>query len=204
MRLLTVLAVFFSIAAAAGTDADTVARKSRYYFAVRSGMAMCSDCEFDGPATGYLTTIHGIHLTPATRVGLGIGLTAAGEHLLVPVFGSLSADLVGKDYKKKNRLFVEFNYGIAGSPGKSPDIEGWTERVVPQAYIQPSIGYKIKYHDLNIGIMAGIQSVRLKRVFTSSSESWAWGMLRQGTPNSSELNYNVTRFTLGLSIGWRD
>jgi hypothetical protein len=203
MRCLTAIFLFCFVAAQGATPADSlIRRESRYFFSVRSGMALCADCQFDGPSTGYFSTVHGIRMTPGSRLGIGVGVTTAAERMIIPMFGSLSIDLLGK----KNKLFAEFNYGFARSPQGSIQAEGWTETVKVKSYWQPSIGYKIRYYDMRIGILAGIQSLKLKRTLTYPSWGWGWGWgtTRPGTPNSTELTYNASRFVIGLSVGWRD
>jgi hypothetical protein len=201
MRCLTAILLFCFVAAQGATPADSIPRRdNRYFFSVRSGMALCTDCRFDGPATGYFSTIHGIRMTPGSRLGVGLGVTTAAARVIIPMFGSLSIDLLGK----KNKLFAEFNYGFARSLNGAIEQEGSTETVKVKSYWQPSIGYKIRYYDMRIGILAGIQSLKLKKTLTYPSWGGGWGIDRTGTPNSTELSYNASRFVIGLSIGWRD
>jgi hypothetical protein len=202
MRLLTAIVLLLSaVTAECATPADSVPRRaSRYFFSVRSGMALCKDCALDGPATAYFSTIHGVRLTPGSHLGVGIGITTAAERVVVPLFGSLNINLFGK----KNKLFAEFNYGAAPSTAASIREEGWTETVKVRSYWQPSIGYKIKYYDMRIGILIGLQAMKLTQTMTYPGWNGGWGIPRPATQNSTALNYNASRFVVGLSVGWRD
>jgi hypothetical protein len=199
-HIVVAVALAAALPAQANPGDSVVRRESRYVFSVRSGMAMCSTCTLDGPTSGYFNTVLGMRLTPGTRIGLGAGLTSASGTMIVPLFGSFKLNLFGK----KNKVFAEANYGFALSPRHDIDETSWTQTVKTKSYFQPSIGYSVPYHDMKLGVMLGIQSLKMVTTTTYPGSWWGWGTNRQGTPNSSEFRYNVTRLVVGFSVGWRD
>lgn len=177
-----------------------VANPSRYFYSFRSGMVFCSECRMDGLASGLLSTVHGIRLNKTFAVGIGVGVTLAGNTWLAPIVGHAKMNLFGK----KNKVFVELNYGGALALFNYERSEYETRLTTCKTYFQPSIGYSIPYHDMRIGILVGIQALKLNTHYVYPGYNYSWGINRQGTPNTVDLAYQVSRMLIGLSIGFRD
>jgi len=202
MRILIVLSMISFTVAGQRMATDSVVRKqSRYYFSARAGMTLCGECEIDGPTTGYINVVQGIRLSPGSRLGIGTGLMSASQRVIVPIFGSFKFDLGNK---RKNRMFVETNLGSGAALGRNKADQYWSESIKVRSYFQPSIGYSIKYHDLKIGIMLGMQWLNMVSTMSYPSYGWIADYGMAGSPNTTEFKYNVSRMTMGLSIGWND
>jgi len=202
MRSLFIVAVLIASRASAAADpGDSIARPSRYFFSVRSAALLCNDCSFDGNAVSLLSTVHGFNLNKFFGVGLGAGITSATSTWVAPVFGNFRLNMPGK---KKNKLFIELNWGGAFIFGEE-DPENGSLRTKCKSYVQPSVGYAVNYHDLRIGVMVGLQSLNMLTRYDYPSYRYGFGgLIKQGTPNSTEYGYDVTRFMVGVSLGWRD
>jgi hypothetical protein len=201
VRVLIIFLVTATLCSAQRMPADSIVKKEgRYFFSARAGMTLCGACDIDGPTTGYLNIVQGIRLTPGSRLGVGFGLMSASQRVVVPIFGHFKVDLFGK----KNKLFVEANYGVGSAWAQTRDEQWWTETVKAKSYFQPSIGYSIKYHDLKIGILMGMQVLKMVSVLSYPSYGWIADYRRGGTPNTTEFKYDVSRVMVGMSIGWRD
>lgn len=194
--------------AANGNPPDSLIKKpSRYYLSFRSAILPCSTCEMDGKVVGLLTTVHGFKINETFGIGVGAGLTSAGNIWLVPVFGNLRIN-APREAHKRNRLFLDLNYGRGLAPTYREEFNyGGSQTTECRGYVQPSIGYSIAYYDIRIGIMIGLQSVKM----TTKAEypgyyysNWAFASSMVPTPNVTEFEYAAKRLMVGVSIGWRD
>ena len=108
MKLIVLLisTLITGVAAFAQHDAqDSLSkRKIEYYFQFQSGALIgCTSCS-DGKQISFSgSTTHGIKIGRKLRVGAGVGLDSYFEWNTMPLFGSVSWDLIGK----KNVLFVK-------------------------------------------------------------------------------------------------
>jgi hypothetical protein len=180
-------------------------KSSRYYLSVRSAILPCTSCRMDGKISGLLSTVHGFKLNRTFGVGVGAGLTSAGDVWLAPVFGNLRMNMDWKK-EKKNKLFLEFNYGWGFSPTAEVAFPNGSQSTKCKRYFQPSIGYSIRYHDLRIGIMLGTQSVKMETRSEYQGYYYGYGIAdwRPSAPNVTEFEYVASRLLLGISIGWRE
>jgi hypothetical protein len=196
--------VLASTWASAATDPlDSIpAKQHRYFFSFRTAVLPCGYCEMDGKLTGLLSTVHGVRLNKTFSVGAGLGITTAGGLWITPVFGHLKMNLLGKN--KKNKLFGELNYGWAFAGSSYFENEFMTETTSCRRYLQPSIGYSIHYHDMRIGVLVGVQAIKLNTRYEYGGYNDGWGFHRTATPTITDYQYEVSRLMVGLSVGWRD
>ena len=199
--LILVLATTWASAATDPTD-SIPAKQPRYFFSFRTAILPCGDCQMDGKLTGLLSTVHGVRLNNTFSVGAGLGVTTAGGLWITPVFGHLKMNMFGK--KKKNKLFAELNYGWAVAGSSYYENPGMTETTSCRRYLQPSIGYSIHYHDMRIGVLVGVQAIKLNTRYEYDGNSYTWGFDRTVQPTITDYKYEVSRLMVGLSVGWRD
>ncbi len=177
-------------------------RKSHYYFNFLSGTLIGnSGINGEESATYSFTTTHGVRLGNRLSVGVGLGFDSYWGWKAMPVFGSLSYDLLGK----KNRLFVQLNYGKSWVKKAESQYEYGTTTYNGGGMINPSLGYKIVYHDLRLYILAGFKMQKVN-MYTEYPGYYSYAnRLIAPTPNSSysntELSMNRAYFSIGF--GWK-
>ncbi len=177
-------------------------KNARYFFAFQSGALMGGSVIGEkGMTTFSFATTHGVRLGKRFGVGVGAGFDSYFGWKALPLFGSVSFDVLGK----KNKVFVQVNYGGAWvKKAKSPYEYGATTYDGGRM-INPSVGYKIVYGDVRLYIQVGY---KLQRI-TMNSEypsyfSYSYSRIAP-LPNSSfsktELSMNRAYFSIGF--GWR-
>lgn len=183
---------------------DTVRHQKfiRYYADVTVGMLTgCHDCVTGTEFTSSTSTAHGITLGRKTRIGAGLGFDSYYMWNVVPVFGSASYDLVGT--RNTHAVFVQFNYGYGMAWHTQQTYEPAPADVEGGVMLSAWMGYRIRYHGLRIGIAAGY-----KRQSTSLAyETPTWvpdgqGGWMPGTPSRTQVNIDLGRAVLNLSLSW--
>lgn len=185
------------------TEPDSVQLKLRphYFFSIRSGTLMgCRDCSYENEITFAASTVHGVKLRDRWGLGVGSGFHTFTNWQVIPFFASTSVDL----NKGKNRLYLEFNYGYSRA-NLSPMAE--TEYGFKEAQggrmVQPGIGYKIGYHDLQLAVLVAYQSQRVESRYEYPNQMWLNGRWVQGDANTRTLTNEFNRLLIQLVIGWR-
>lgn len=154
-----------------------------------------------GMATFTFSTVHGVRIGKRLSAGAGLGFDSYLGWIAMPLFGSLSYDLFGK----KNKVFVQLNYGTALVNKVTTGYEYGNASNTGSRMFNPSLGYKIASGNLRLYIQAGykMQKIDMYNVYpvyySTSFRSIA------PTPNSSysntELSMNRAYFSIGF--GWK-
>lgn len=174
-----------------------------YFFNVQVGSLVgCGDCTLGKDVTTTATTIHGVTVGRKLRVGGGFGLDSYLRWQTLPMFGSVSWDLLGT--RNTQALFVQIQYGWALGAWRRHEPWDNNFEVAGRQMISPSIGYRIKYHDVTIALAAG---AKFQRVLTSwESPSYYYtqeGIWVEGTPNKTTVREDMSRFMIAMIIGWK-
>lgn len=181
---------------------DMPHKKIHYFFNFLSGTLVGgSGINEEGMATFTFSTLHGARIGKRLSAGAGLGFDSYLGWKAMPLFGSLSYDLFGK----KNKVFVQLNYGTALVSKVITGNEYGNASHTGSRMFNPSLGYKIASGNLRLYIQAGykMQKIDMYNVYpvyySTSFRSIA------PTPNSSysntDLSMNRAYFSIGF--GWK-
>jgi hypothetical protein len=178
-------------------SSDSLKREkfTSYYFSIQTGALIgCGDCKIGKEITFSSSTIHGIKIGKKLRVGAGLGFDSYSNWHTLPLFGSVSWDLIGK----KNALFAQLNYGWARAWKPFSEQEyGFNDASGGTAF-SSMIGYRIRYGDLQMALLAGYKF----QSATAYYNYYPW--LSSYTSNeTSTIKENMKRLAISLSVGWR-
>lgn len=184
-------------------DTTQGGRRIGYYFDLGMGMLTgCAECANGREFTITMATTHGITWGRKTRIGGGVGFDTYVGWKTVPLFGSVSYDLVGT--KNTHAIFLQGQYGWGFT---------WRDTLpyeVPPAdqkggiMLAALIGYRIKYHDLRIAISTGFKQQRASSIY--ETDTWIpteKGDMIKGTPNRTTVETTMGRATMNLIFMWR-
>ncbi len=177
-------------------------KKIEYFFNVQVGSLIgCNDC---GTKEVMFTasTLHGVTLRKKLRAGIGVGFDSYDSWQTLPIYGSVSWDLLGT--KNTQALFVQFDYGWSKAWKNLPVAEyGLADDTGGKTY-NAIAGYRIRYHDVKIGLSVGskFQEVTSYYEFPSYvfSEDGIWV---EGPPSTSAVRRSMKRLMVSLTIGWK-
>lgn len=173
-----------------------------YFFYLQSGALLgCNECSRGKEVSFSGATVHGIKLGKRLRLGAGVGLDAYYNWNNLPVFGSISWDL----FAQKNAFFVLLNYGGTLTSWKySPFDEYGYKECKGGRMVNPMVGYRIRYHDLSISLLAGYKFQKMSSFYEYPSYYWdpVNGQI-VGDPMTTEMSRELNRFMISLAIGWR-
>lgn len=174
-----------------------------YFFNVQFGSLIgCNNCGQGRDATFSAATVHGVTIGKKLRGGVGIGFDAYANWQTLPIFGSVSWDLIGN--KNKGALFLQLNYGWAHPWFVRNNLYNYYTTdpygaVAGGRMINPSIGYRIKYHDLKIAIGVGY---KYQRIFYKTNYFCPYCDVY--VPNQNlEITQDMNRLQLLMSVGWK-
>ena len=177
-------------------------KRIHYFFNFLSGALVGgSGINEEGMATFTFSTVHGVRIGKRLSAGAGLGFDSYLGWKAMPLFGSLSYDLFGK----RNKVFVQLNYGTAWVSRIMTGYEYGNTSHTGSKMFNPSLGYKISSGNLRLYIQAGykIQKINMYAVYPGYY-SYA-NRLIAPTPNSSysntELSMNRAYFSIGF--GWK-
>lgn len=176
-------------------------KKPDYFFLLQTGSLIgCHDCGAGKDITSASTFVNGITLGKKGRAGAGIGFDSfIGWHAL-PVFASMSWDLIGN--KNRNAFFIQLNYGVAKAWRQKSNQDYGFQRAEGGRMLSPQVGYRIKYHDLRLSLSVG---AKMQRVFTFYEyPTWAWvNGEYQPTTTTSTIKQNMSRLLVSMAVGWK-
>ena len=184
---------------------DTSQRVQRvaYYFDIGMGMLTgCADCVNGRELTITMATTHGITWGRKTRIGGGIGIDTYLGWKAVPLFGSVSYDLVGT--KNTHAVFVQGQYGWGFTWRDTLPYELAPTEVKGGAMFAALIGYRVKYHDLRIAMSTGYKQQTAFTVY--ETDTWLpneKGEMVKGAPNRTTIETTLGRACLTLTFMWR-
>jgi hypothetical protein len=180
----------------------TVAKGPEYFFFVQSGTLVgCNDCSKGRELSFTAATVHGIKIGKRLRLGGGLGFDSYYEWNIMPAFGSISWDIISR----KNSFFVQLNYGGSLKSWKnSPYEEYGYQGSEGGSMLNPMVGYRLRYHDLSISLIAGYKYQRVTSSFEYPYYYWdpVQGQII-GEPSTSTVIQEMNRFMLSMSIGWK-
>jgi len=177
-------------------------KKMEYFFYLQSGALIgCNECSRGKEVSFSGATVHGVKLGRRLRVGGGIGIDAYYNWNSLPVFGSISWDL----FARKNAFFVLLNYGGTLTSWKYSQFDeyGYKESKGGRM-VNPMVGYRITYHDVNISLLAGYKSQKMSSYY--EYPSYYWDPIRgqlTGDPMTTKMSRELNRFMISMAIGWK-
>ena len=203
----SIILLVASLIAFVTTDAQNVNqdslrnRKVEYYYQFQSGALIgCTTCS-DGKQISFSgSTTHGIKIGEKLRVGAGVGLDSYFEWNTMPVYGSVSWDLIGK----KNALYAELNYGGALASWRSLEYQeyGYQKTDAGKVYSY-GMGYRIKYEKLRISIGVGRKTQLVTSFYEYPTYYWNNNNYVLGEPSRKTVKNEMNRLMLWLAVGWK-
>lgn len=176
-------------------------RKFVYYLSFNVGSLFgCSDCSEAAGVSSSFSAVNGVTIGKKIRVGIGAGFDSYLNWSAVPVLASASWDLWGN--RNSNAFFLQLNYGyskawmVGGMQGYGFD------RAEGGRMFLPQIGYRLKYHDINLSFMTGLKLQRVASYYKYPTWNWVNGEYRQGT-NLSKIEENMSRLMISVAVGWK-
>lgn len=176
-----------------------------YFFNVQAGSLIgCNDCGKGRDVTFSVATTHGVTVGKKLRGGLGVGFDSYANWQTLPVFASLSLDLIGN--RDKNALFIQLNYGWAHPWFVRNNLYNYYTSdpyhgVYGGRMVNPSIGYRLKYHDLKLSFGVGY---KYQRIFYRSDPGYcAWCDFYHTSYQNFDITQEINRLQLMMSVGWR-
>lgn len=200
---LLISAVVIGVAAQSqNANQDSLKRKTiEYYFQFQSGMLIgCGSCSDGKQITFSGSTTHGIKIGRRLRVGAGVGLDSYFDWNAMPVFGSVSWDLIGK----KNALYVELNYGGALASWRPMNLQeyGFQKSNTGKVYSY-AVGYRIKYDKMRISIGVGRKTQLVTTHYEYPTYYWSFDNYIMGDPSRKIVKNEMNRFMVFLTVGWK-
>ncbi len=181
---------------------DSIRKKRvEYYFQIQSGALIgCSSCSKGKEITFSGSTTHGIKIGRKLRVGAGIGLDSYFAWNTIPVFGSVSWDLLGK----KNALFVEMNYGEALAAWRQVNYEeyGYQSSDGGKVYGY-GLGYRVKYEKIRMSFGIGHRTQMLTSYYEYPTNYWDNNQYVLGEPSRKTVKNEMNRLMFWIAVGWK-
>jgi hypothetical protein len=183
-----------------GISRDSLSTKkwlTGYYFQIQSGTLIGGNASSDEISFSGATT-HGVKVGRKLRVGAGVGLDSYYQWSTVPLFGSISWDLLGK----KNALFVEFNYGGALASWRQINFEeyGYTHSQGGKVYSY-GMGYRIKYEKLRISGGVGRKTQLMTTYYEYPTYYWDNNNYLLGEPTTRKVKNELNRLMVWIAVG---
>jgi hypothetical protein len=204
MKSLTFLIII--LIAGVATQAQTLSqdslrkKKTEYYFQFQSGALIgCSSCS-DGKQISFSgSTTHGIKIGRRLRVGAGVGLDSYFDWNILPVFGSVSWDVLGK----KNALYLELNYGGALASWRPLEYQeyGYQDSDAGKVYSY-GLGYRIKYEKMRISLGIGRKTQVITSYYEYPTYYWNNNDYVLGDSSRKTLKNEMNRLMISLAVGW--
>lgn len=186
------------------TDSKTHKRRGIPYFVYFQSGALvgCNDCSEKKEVSFTASVVHGFSLSKKLRVGAGIGFDSYANWQTLPLFGSVSWDLLGN--KNTNALFLQFNYGWAHPwLNKTARTYGYKEVNGGKMYAL-SLGYRIRYHDLRLSFALGLKSQDVSSYYEYPTYyTTITGQVREGMASTQKLEEELKRVQFAMAIGWK-
>jgi hypothetical protein len=177
----------------AASDSTLRRNKPAYYFTFGMG-AMISR-----PNVNFTTSsVHGVRFGRAS-IGAGIGFDAYDGWKTVPLFGSASWDLFGKN----NKVFIQLNYGFGAAWIKKEARPFGYAKSQGGKMINPSLGYRMQSGNLRIHFSMGY---KFQRVFSTYDNYYPYPTFDSFMPypaNTTEIRMDMNRWVIGMAVGWR-
>ena len=184
---------------------DTTLRKSNvtYYFMFGMGaMIGCEQCKTTGTTASFTTSmVHGVRIGRKGSVGVGIAFDAYENWKTLPLFGSASWDLFGKN----NKVFVQLNYGYGSAWINKDDAKAYGyKRSTGGKMINPLLGYRIQSGNIRLLFSVGY---KFQRVFSNFDYPTYYAYPTYASfvppPSTKVIRMDMSRFVIGMAVGWK-
>jgi hypothetical protein len=141
-------------------DSAKSGRLVGYFFNLQVGSLIgCDDCIAEKEVTITASTVHGVTIGNKFRIGGGIGFDSYYHWETMPLFGSVSWDVLGT--KNTTALFVQVNYGWAMPWRTEKAWEFGSTGVEGGQMVYGMAGLRLKYHDMRISFTMWESSDRI-------------------------------------------
>jgi hypothetical protein len=181
-------------------ESADVNKRISYFFSLQSGTLI--GCRHCGEASGVSSTssvINGITINKKIRAGIGLGFDSYTGWKTLPAYISLGYDLLGD--KNRNAFFVQFNYGLSKA-WLLTAFKGYSfERSEGGRMFAPQVGYRIKYHDLNLSFSLGAKFQRVFAYYAYPTTVWFNGDYRPSTSNTT-IKQDMIRLMVTMAVGF--
>lgn len=200
MRLVIIVGLMLCSLMSFGNPDDSVrTKKFRHYFNLGSGMLFCKSCgnSANGVAAPWL--IDGVEFKNRWRLGAGVAYNALGTANAIPYFGSLGGDLFGK----KNKIFIEFNYGAAVMRVKDRATDYGFKSMTAPVYLQISAGHSWKFERIRFNLHVGYQYLKTITRYEYGQGYYypSFSSFRYVPASEDEITWSPKRIFFGLSVG---
>lgn len=199
--IVLILLLLTEIAAHSQKHPKDSLRKERveYYFQIQSGALIgCSTCS-SGKVIGFSgATTHGVKIGRKLRVGAGVGFDSYYEWNTVPLFGSISWDLIGK----KNALFAEINFGGALASWRNQYFQeyGYAHSKEGKMY-SGGLGYRIKYDRIRISAGVARKTQLMNSYYEYPTYYWNNNNYIVGEPSKKTVKSEMNRLVVWIAVG---
>ncbi len=188
---------------------ETQSSKSvEYFFNIQTGSLIgCNDCGKGKEFTFSAATVHGVTIGKKLRAGIGLGFDSYQNWQTLPLYGTVSWDLIGN--KNKNALFLQMAYGWA-HPWFVRDGAYATNTSDPFSgvsggrMINPQIGYRVNYYNLKLSIAMGykFQRIRYTNVYYQYLNCPMCDYYTTQI-STTDITQDMNRVQLMMSVGWK-
>lgn len=174
-----------------------------YFINFQTGSLIgCKSCSGGKQITFTTSIVQGVVIRERLRLGIGSGFDSYYGWQVIPLYGSLSLDLI--PVQKKNAVVIQFDYGSALPKINEEFQEYGYKDVSAGRMVNTQIGYRVDYHDLKLSVMVGYKYQRLQtRYEYPTSYQTFLGDWVAGAPSRTTLSETLSRLALTVGIGWR-
>ena len=176
-------------------------QKPIYFFSIQSGSLIgCNDCSKGKDVSSTLSIVNGVTIRGKIRAGIGLGFDSYVGWHTSPAFVSLSWDVIGN--KNRSAFFIQLACGYSKAWRQKSYQTYAFQKAEGGRMLAPQLGYRLKYHDLNLSLAVG---TKLQRVFSYYEyPTWRWvnGAYQPGTDKST-IKQDMSRLTVTMIVGWR-
>lgn len=181
---------------------DTAITSGVHYFGIlqTGALAGCRDCVNEHGVSFSSTLTNGVTLGRKLRAGFGLGIDSYRDWETMPLFGMVAWDVIGNI--DRNGLFIAFAAGTSKAWRENTLNEYGLEHVKGGRMLAPQIGYRIRYHDVSLGLSLGIRSQRVFTFYEYPNWIWTGADYQQMTARYS-VKQDMSRLQIVVSVGWR-
>lgn len=185
-RVLLAFAVSF-ICISSAAQSDSAVSRSHYFLSVYAGGLLGKK----GNGASLTTAlVQGVRYQ-RFALGAGIGYDAYQDWQTLPVFGSLSCDLLKRG---NNIFFVQLHAGYSKAWNPFTNEQQISSGLEAGRLFHPLIGYRLASAKLNVSLSVGYKFQRLK--YEPTPMWWDWG-------NKVTVKRDIERLSIQMGIGFR-
>lgn len=189
--LLTAMIITHAVHAVDFKTDSLPASKSRYYNSFVIGTLVgCGMCYEGKDFTFSFMTMHGIRVSPAVKLGLGMGMDVYTDWRLFPLVAGVTFD----HERRRNSVYVQVNAGHAW--GRYLLQDNWWGNDFTQRggfTVNPMLGYRMGNERIRIYVQAGY---KFQLAQTRAENVWGWG------GNTVNREYELNRFVFQMGFGF--